>query len=67
MVRVGVGVGIGLRGVDSGGLAMLLGTCEVDGRLHLPPVMLGDCCLERVLQASDEEVDLMKLACDAKM
>jgi hypothetical protein len=39
----------------------------VDGHLNLPRVVLDDCCLERILQVSDEEVDLMKLDGDANM
>jgi hypothetical protein len=67
VVRVCIVVRDGSCGVGGGRPEMLLCTSEIDGGLHLSRVMLGDRRPECMLQASDEEVDFMKLASDADM
>jgi hypothetical protein len=67
VVGVVVDVGVGSYCVNGGRQKLLLCTCEVDSRLHLSGVMLDDCHPECILQAGDEEADLVKLAGDAGM
>ena len=51
--------------VGGGRWAMLQGTCEVEGRLHLVWVVACDHHPEFILKAGDKEVDLMKLTGNA--